>query len=439
MSIAGNSEPLELIAPVRPTNIQDPSSLAPLHAPPVQSLAYLCSQYPMLSMIFVIREVLQLREMGFHVDVASINLPDRNANGLTAEEAEESALTYHLKKHMRKDGVKAHIQTLFQDFGGYLRGLQLMARLGGLDVKKLVLNFMYFSEALMVGVWMKRVQQKHLHVHLGSQAATVGLYVKRVFKVGFSITVHGPDEFYDTQGQYLEEKIAAADFICCISFFARSQLMKLSPYVHWKKLVVSRLGVDPSVFSPRPNRPAPDVFELLCVGRLTSAKGQHLLIDAVEKLSLQGRRLRLRMVGNGPDEASLKARAAETGNPELVIFEGGVNQDHIRKLYRAADIFCISSFAEGIPVVLFEAMAMEIPCVTTHITGIPELIRNGIDGMLVAPSDVDALVEALGKLMDDPALRERMGKSGRARVLEHYDLRRSVEKLAGIFSERIAK
>jgi len=88
-------------------------------------------------------------------------------------------------------------------------------------------------------------------------------------------------------------------------------------------------------------------------------------------------------------------------------------------------------------VVLMEAMAMEIPCVTTHITGIPELIRDGVDGLLVPPSDLDALVKALGCLIDDADLRRRIGKSGRARVVEHYDLRRSVERLARIFAERV--
>jgi glycosyltransferase involved in cell wall biosynthesis len=84
-----------------------------------------------------------------------------------------------------------------------------------------------------------------------------------------------------------------------------------------------------------------------------------------------------------------------------------------------------------------EAMTMEIPCVTTHITGIPELIRNGIDGLLVAPSDVEGLAAAIATLIDDPVLRKRIGKSGRVRVLEHYNLRRSVEALAAIFDERV--
>src|SRR5208282_5506647 len=124
-------------------------------------------------------------------------------------------------------------------------------------------------------------------------------------------------------------------------------------------------------------------------------------------------------------------------HPDCIVFEGAVNQDHIRDFYASADAFCLSSFAEGLPVVLMEAMAMEIPCVTTHIAGIPELIRDGEDGLLVTPSDTDALAKALARLMDDAELRQQLGKSGRARVVEHFDLRRSVERMAAIFVERV--
>jgi colanic acid/amylovoran biosynthesis glycosyltransferase len=402
-----------------------------------RSLAYLTSQYPMLSMTFVLREVRQLRRMGFRIDTASINAPDRPLAKLTAEEAEEAGLTYYLKTHGVKGAICAHLKTFFTRFSGYSRGLRLGLSLGKLDTKRLLFNLMYFTEALMVGVWMQRVRQRHLHVHLGSQAATVGLYVRHIFGFGFSITVHGPDEFYDAQGQYLEQKVAAADFICCISSYARSQLMKFSPYTEWSKLVVSRLGVDPALWVPRPAKPASDFFEILCVGRLTQAKGQHVLIDAVDQLASQGRRVRLRLVGDGPDAPSLRERARRLWNPNIVVFEGAVNQDNIRALYEAADIFCLPSLAEGIPVVLMEAMAMEIPCVTTHITGIPELIRSGTEGLLVAPSDLEGLVNALETLMDDEVLRERVAISGRARILKDYDLGRNVEQLAAIFADRV--
>jgi glycosyltransferase involved in cell wall biosynthesis len=254
--------------------------------------------------------------------------------------------------------------------------------------------------------------------------------------VGYSLTVHGPDEFYDVQGQYLVEKIAAADFVVCISSYTRSQLMKLSPYADWSKFFVARLGVDVSVFSSMDRNP-PDCFEILCVGRLVPAKGQHLLIAAIERLTLEGRRVQLRLVGDGPDEASLRTQAARILHPECVVFEGAVNQDRIRSLYAAAHVFCLPSFAEGLPVVLMEAMAMGIPCVSTSIAGIPELIRNEMDGLLVAAGDTDALVASLGRLMDDSGLCTRLATSGRARVFEQHNLTRNIKSLAEVFTERI--
>ncbi len=406
-------------------------------APPTRSLAYLVSTYPTLSMTFVLREVLALRELGFRVETISINRPDRPIDRLTQAEADEAKRTYCVKQHGFAGATAAKLKTVFGNFGGYWRGVALAFRLAGLDLRRLYLNLMYFIEALMVGQWMKRQGLRHLHVHLASQAASVGLFVRTVFGFGYSLTVHGPDEFYDADRQMLAEKIAVADFICCISSFARSQLMKLSPYEHWSKFVVSPLGVDPEIFAPRPERIATERFEILCVGRLTPAKGQHVLIDAVERLTEQGRHVQLRLVGSGPDEDSLREHASRSTARECIVFEGAIDQDRIREFYAAADTFCLPSFAEGLPVVLMEAMAMEIPCVTTFIAGIPELIRDGEDGLLVPASDLDALVTALASLMDDAELRQRIGKSGRARVVENYDLRRNVERLAAIFAERV--
>ena len=401
------------------------------------ALAYLVSTYPTLSMTFVLREVLALRELGFRLMTASINLPERSAENLTEAERGERLRTYYVKSHGPAGAAAAHLRTLASNFSGYWRGFGQVFALAGFDLRRLFLNLMYWTEALMVGQWMRRQGLRHLHVHLASQAASVGLFVRAVFAFGYSITVHGPDEFYDAGRQMLSEKIAAADFLVCISAFAQSQLMKLSPCEHWHKLVVSPLGVDPSVFAPRPQRPAPETFEILCVGRLTPAKGQHILIDAVEQLAREGRRVRLHLVGGGPDEASLRAHAAICAAPECVVFAGAITQDRILQFYAAADVFCLPSFAEGLPVVLMEAMAMEIPVVTTFIAGVPELIRDGVDGLLVAASDTDALATALARLMDDAGLRQNLGASGRARVLQLYGLRRSVERLAAVFAERV--
>ncbi len=407
--------------------------------PTSHSIAYIVSQYPSLSMVWILREIHQLRDRGFRIDVVSVNDPDRASEGLTADEQREAAETYYIKRHGAPGALAAHFKAMTTHPSGYFRGWKKAFSLGGLNARASIYNVLYLTEAVMAGVWMEKSGLTHLHAHLGSQAATIGMFVKEVFGIGLSITVHGPDEFYNAPGQYLTQKVAAADFICGISSFARSQLMKLSPYEHWHKIEVSRLGVNLETFAPKVFNPSPEVFEIICVGRLTPAKGQHILLDALNILVQDGRKVRLRLVGDGEDRASLEQHASALELGESIIFEGSVNQDKIRDLYAQADLFAIPSFAEGIPVVLMEAMSMEIPCVTTRITGIPEMIRDGIDGLLTTPSDVEELAGAIGKMIDDPELRERLAKNGRIRVQEHYNLSKSVDRLASIFNRRIGK
>jgi glycosyltransferase involved in cell wall biosynthesis len=150
------------------------------------------------------------------------------------------------------------------------------------------------------------------------------------------------------------------------------------------------------------------------------------------------RRVRLRYVGDGPDRASLEQSVKEKGLEKNIVFEGAVNQDNIRELYSRADAFVLASFAEGIPVVLMEAMAMEIPCITTRIAGIPELIRDGADGLLVPASDVEALKNAIASLMNDSSLRLKLGRAGRQRVIEKYNLKPNADRLAEIFRRRLS-
>jgi len=400
-------------------------------------LAYLVSRYPMVSMTFILREVRTLRHLGFDIRIASINIPDHCPEQLTSAEREEATVTYYIKKDGIRGAFKAHIKTLLTQPLSYLRGLFFALRLGQWDLKKILYGLFYFIEAIMVGQWMHRQQCSHLHIHLGTTGATVGLIAKHTFPITFSFTMHGPQDFYDTPGYYLTQKILDANFICCISHFARSQLMMLSPPSNWNKLEVSPLGVDPKTFTPRSFRQHPTPFEILCVGRLVPDKGQFILIEAVAHLIAIGRQLRLRLVGDGPDRQRLEDEVKQQRITEHIIFEGAVNQDHILGFYSSADVFVLASFAEGLPIVLMEAMAMEIPCVTTHITGIPELITSGKDGILVAASNIKALADAIALLMDNPDLRHQIGKAGRQRVLESYELQRNTEGLAEIFRRRL--
>jgi glycosyltransferase involved in cell wall biosynthesis len=145
----------------------------------------------------------------------------------------------------------------------------------------------------------------------------------------------------------------------------------------------------------------------------------------------------LRLVGDGPERPGLERRIAELSLELNVELMGSLNQDRVRQLYRETDLFVLTSFAEGVPVVLMEAMAMEIPCVATWITGVPEIIRHGIDGWLVAPGDFEEAADAIAHLMDDPVLRRRLGSSARERILEKYDLDRNTANLAEVFKRRL--
>jgi glycosyltransferase involved in cell wall biosynthesis len=401
------------------------------------AIAYLVSQYPFISHTFILREVLALRALGFPIEVASINAPDRAGAALTEEERSEAARTYYVKAQSPARALLGHMSMLAASPLAYGRALRFAVRLGRTDLRALAYHLFYFAEAVLVARWMKRRGCRHLHVHFATPAASVGLIVTRLCRFTLSITVHGPDEFYDVTGYRLREKIAGASFLCAIGNFARSQLMRLSPPESWDKFEVMPLGVDPVQFAPRPDPGGAAPFEILCLGRLVPAKGQHVLLAAAARLAAEGRSILVRFVGDGPDRAALEQEVRRRGIETSVRFEGSVNQDRVGEYYRRAGVFVLPSFAEGIPVVLMEAMAMEIPCVTTFVNGIPELIRDGADGILVAPSDDLALAAAIARLIDDGPLRKRLGESARMRVIERHNLAQNTERLSAMFRRRL--
>ena len=258
-----------------------------------------------------------------------------------------------------------------------------------------------------------------------------------MFAFTYTITIHGPDIFYDITLQRLREKIENAHFICCISYYTRSQLMRIVTPNQWSKFEITPMGINPSIFTPNHFREHPSPFQILCVGRLVPAKGHDILLASLKILISGGRDLHLKLVGDGPDRTSLEKSVSEKGLGQDVTFLGSLNQDQTLEAFQGADIFALASSAEGIPVVLMEAMSMEIPCIASNITGIPELIRHEIDGILVSPSDETGLANAIAYLIDNPQARKKIGKAGRQRVLEKYNLESNVKNLAKIFTHRL--
>lgn len=405
--------------------------------PTVPPIAYLVSAYPATSHTFILKEVIGLRRLGFKIVTASINADSRPMSAVTLEEQKERETTYVIKSHGLRGALAAQIWSLWRYPRGYARGLYAALQRSLKNPRTTLQNLFHFTEALMLGRWMQREDVQHLHVHFATAGASVASLAKHTFKISLSMTVHGPDEFANVRNEHFYEKVDVADFVVCISHFARSQTMYHSTPEHWKKLDVSRLGVNPELFAPSAKNPNSERFSLLCVGRLTPAKGQHLLLEAIAALHNGGEKVQLHLAGDGPDRVSLQRHAEALGISELVTFHGALNHDQVRALYAICDAFVLPSFAEGIPVVLMEAMASGLPCISTRIAGIPELIEDGISGFLASPSSLEELTDRLHQLIHDPELRNRLAVNGRKRVCEAYDLDRNIAGLAQLFQRRL--
>jgi glycosyltransferase involved in cell wall biosynthesis len=399
-------------------------------------LLYLLSRYPGISHTFFLNEIQELRKHGFTVEAASINQPDRSRSSMPPAEIEEMERTFYIKSAGAKRAAAVAARTLLLRPMVFVRGLRAALRLGQWDPKATLYALFYFAEALILGDWMRSRGHQHLHIHFCGPVATVGMLASMAWGFTYSLTVHGPDEFYDVEKFYLRQKVEQAKFILCISSFCRSQLMRIAAPEHWDKMRVVRLGVDLNVFLPMPPEREPDHgLEILCVGRLVPSKGQLILLRACAILLSRGREFRVRLVGDGPDLQHLQAFAEQEGIP--AIFEGAKSHDETRQLLGRADIFALASFAEGVPVALMEAMAMEVPCVSTSIAGIHELIRDGLDGLIVPASDAEVLAAALERLAEDPLLRRSLGLAGRKRVYNLYNLPENVSSLASVFREKV--
>jgi colanic acid/amylovoran biosynthesis glycosyltransferase len=395
-------------------------------------IAYFLSRYPAVSHTFFLKEILGLRSMGFEIEVASVNLPDRPMSALPPLEAEETGTTYYLKGTTVWEAIFVIITVTLVNPAVAFRGLRASLRLGHWDIGRKIYALFYMIEAFLLGRWMRQRGLSHLHVHFGGPVATVAMIAAETWGLQYSLTIHGPEEFYDVGDSYLPRKIEQAQFIFCISDFCRSQLMKYCDPAHWGKMHVVRLGVDPEEFKPA-IRTANARLEILCVGRLVPAKGQHILLRAFSRLHAKGHAIHLTFVGSGPDLPSLKREVAEDGLEGSVTFLGALNHDETRRRLAEADIFALASFAEGVPVALMEAMAMGIPCVSTCVAGIPELIQNDRDGLLVPASSVEDLASAIESLVVNAELRERLGANARERVIDEYNLPVNLKILASTF------
>ncbi len=403
-------------------------------------IAYLVGRYPAVSHTFIQREVAALRERGLEIDTVSIHAVGADQL-LTETDRREHSTTYSVLPPRWAGLLRAHLEAAIRSPRRYLAALALAFRLSPPGLRGRLWQLFYFAEAMVVWRRCRSREIRHLHAHFTNQVTDVGLLVTEYMRGAeppwsWSFTVHGPDEFYEITRFNLAPKVERADFVVCISDFARSQLMALVPEEQWDKLHVVHCGIDTGVFTPSSETEGGTGLRILCIGRLVPVKGQAMLIEAIPRLLEEGVDARATIVGDGPTRGRLEVLSDRLGVADRIRFTGAVGQDAIRDHYDAADAFCLPSFAEGVPVSLMEAMAMEVPVVTSRIMGIPELIEDGVSGLLIAPGNRDQLVRALARLATDPRERQRLGKAGRRKVAADYSLSASADQLHTLFSSQ---
>ena len=393
---------------------------------------YLAGQFPAINHGYLLAEIQGLRENGIEVVVASISPPDRPSEQLSPGEKEEAARTFYVKAvPLARAGI-IHLAEFLRNPLGCWRGMAFALKLAHGNPRRSVFHLAYFAEAVLVGREMRLHGVSHV---MANFSATVAMIAARIFPITMSFTVHGFGELYDPVGTFLDERISGSIFVRSVSRYGRGQLMLACPRSQWPKLLYFPLGIDPARFVPAARRSLGSPPRLLCVGRLAPEKGQGLLLEAVAALRARGCAAHLRFAGDGPDRAWLESRAAELGVSSSVDFAGWVAPDQLRALYEETDLFVLPSLAEGIPIVLMEAMAMQIPCVAPRIAGIPELIEDGVDGLLYAVADVEDLTRKIRALIDSPELCAQIGLRARARVEREYDMTANTARFAAAVNE----
>jgi colanic acid/amylovoran biosynthesis glycosyltransferase len=395
-------------------------------------IAYLINQYPKVSHSFIRREILALERQGFEIMRISVRGWDIDLVD-PADLAERDKTRFVLQSGWRSLAAATFITCMVRPVQ-FARALALAVRMGWRAERPLPVHLIYLIEACLILRWLNKSDVWHLHAHFGTNPAEVAMLVHVLGGPPFSFTVHGPDEFDRPLFIGLPEKIRRASFVVAVSSFSRSQLFRLVERGQWRKIHVIRCGLESDFFAGPPSYS--DARHLVCVGRLDEQKGQLLLIEAARRLADAQIDFTLVLAGDGKLRPEIEALIAQFQLKSKVHLTGWISNDEVRKHILDARALVLPSFAEGLPVVIMEAMALRRSVVGTYVAGIPELVQDGKNGWLVPAGDVDALVRTLIKCLDTPFdQRKTMADTAFERVALLHNLDSEAAKLAALFGK----
>jgi colanic acid/amylovoran biosynthesis glycosyltransferase len=398
-------------------------------------VCYLVNQYPKISHTFIRREIRALERQGVEVGRCSIR---RAAGSLVDDEdrGEQQRTRVIVEEgipHLLTAMVKRATRAPFR----FSRALAMTVKIGWRSERGVLRHVAYLAEACVLLRWLKQSGYDHVHAHFGTNSTSVALLCNLLGGPSYSFTVHGPEEFDKPLMLGLRDKIEGAAFVVAISSFGRGQLFRFCDHQDWPKIHVVRCGLDPAFMNsdipPLPERP-----RIVCVGRLARAKGHFLLIEAASRLAAEGYDFELRFVGDGELRPELEEQIDRAGLRDRVVITGWASSDEVRAEMRAARMLVVASFAEGLPVVIMEALAMGRSVLTTDVAGIPELVSEDC-GWLIPAGSMERLLDGLRKALrtSDREL-ERMGRTGQARVRKMHDADKAATQLRRLFESCVS-
>lgn len=398
-------------------------------------VAYVMSRFPKLTETFVLFELVALEAEGYPVDVYPLL---RERTTVMHAEAERFVERARYLPFVSLGILGSQLQLLIRRPRRYLGALAALVRgtwgsanflLGGLGIFPKVAHAARLMEADGVD---------HVHCHFANHPALAGFLIHRLTGIPYSFTAHGSDLHVDRH--MLCAKVREADFVVPISEFNRRVILDECGDGIGEQLVVIHTGVDTGHFRPvERSRPADRPFTITCIGTLHEVKGQVHLVNACARLAAEGVDFVCHLVGEGEDRPMLERAIADAGLTGRVILDGAVDRDALGALLAETDVVVAPSVPtaqgkrEGIPVVLMEAMSSGLPVVASRLSGIPELVEDGVSGLLAEPGSADELAAALLSLQRDPNRREQLGRAGRERVVADFDIRVNARRLAARF------
>jgi glycosyltransferase involved in cell wall biosynthesis len=397
-------------------------------------LAYFTNQYPKVSHSFIRREILALEQMGYEVERFALRSDE--AELVDPDDQNEFTKTAYILSESKVDLIKQGILSFFQQPSQFLKTLLLAVKLGFRSDRGVVRHIAYLLESCMLLKWQQEKGIQHIHAHFGTNPTAVVMFSRLLGGVKYSFTVHGPEEFDKPEFISIAEKIKHSSFVVAISSYGRSQLFRWIPLEQWDKVKIVRCGLDASFLADNEHKEPNLSHQIVCVGRLCEQKGQLLLLDAVRSLRDSGVDCTLILAGDGPMRAEVERRIAEFNLSDRVEITGWISSQQVKALLVESRGLVLPSFAEGLPVVIMEALALYRPVITTYVAGIPELVKNDENGWIIPAGDVDALTQSIQSLLKaDQKTLAAFGEHGHEAVNKQHNIETEAATLARFFEE----